>query len=47
MKRILRKLWRRWHRPEAPKKTAREKFLERQWADLLRYEGRPLHEDQD
>lgn len=29
-------------------KTEREKKLEREWADLLRYEGRPLYEkDED
>lgn len=30
--------------PAPPVKTEREKKLEREWADLLRYEGRPLYE---
>ena len=30
--------------PAVPEKTARERRLERQWADMLRYEGRPLRD---
>ena len=49
MRRILTYIRRLMHRPPIPKQqTAREKDLERQWADLLRYEGRPLYgDDQD
>lgn len=37
-------LWQHKKKPPVmPEKTEREKKLEREWADLLRYEGRPLY----
>ena len=45
MKKLLKRLWeRRKRKLPPPVKTERERKLEREWADLLRYEGRPLYE---
>lgn len=45
MKRWIRYIRRMFRKaPQAPKPSAREKAMERQWADLLRYEGRPLYD---
>lgn len=47
MKRLWRYILRRLRRAPERKKSERERRLERQWADMLRYEGRPLYEQDE